>query len=147
MYDDIGGKIMFQAKLSLWIGITISLIVGSVIMSEDELVKLGVAVMIFGCILSYNHFALCYAMGRLVQNSDVIASPYRKNLKEQQKRSTQSDINNDDNVTGIGKCQICDKENVKLYSIQLRDGYGTRYRNLCADCVKQYDGVIVPPSK
>ena len=133
--------------MSLWIGIVCSLIVGAVVMSKgEELTGIGLSIMFLGCLLSYNQFISCYAMGQLVQNTDVIAESYRKSQKKLEKQEKQNVVTKEDNAVGVGTCQICGREQTKLYNVTLRDGYGTRYRNICSNCVNQYDCDITSSS-
>ncbi len=36
------------------------------------------------------------------------------------------------------KCEMCDKKTDSLWYCELKDEYGTRYRNICAECVCKY---------
>lgn len=41
--------------------------------------------------------------------------------------------------TFIGKCDICDREPVLLRKHEINDWMGTRYRNMCEDCITEYE--------
>ena len=38
----------------------------------------------------------------------------------------------------IKKCELCDKETRQLFYCEIKDEYGTRYRNVCSDCLVKY---------
>ena len=57
-------------------------------------------------------------------------------------------ITNDSNVQKTSpqftpKCEMCDKEDNNLIYAKIVDDYGTRYRNLCSDCVKTHHAEII----
>ena len=94
MFDNIGEKIQGLAKFICWAGIIISLISGIWMISnatnswhtDEELIVAGIAVIVFGSLLSWvSSFAL-YGFGRLVENSEhlpSIATELKKNNKLQ----------------------------------------------------------------
>ncbi len=41
--------------------------------------------------------------------------------------------------TFIGKCDICDRESVSLRKHEINDWMGTRYRNMCENCITKYE--------
>ena len=71
MFDDIGGKIQGLAKVICWIGIIICIIIGIVLISDDE-AGIGFAVIIVGSLLSWVSSFTLYGFGELVENSSVI---------------------------------------------------------------------------
>ena len=38
----------------------------------------------------------------------------------------------------VKKCELCDKETMRLSYCEIKDEYGTRYRNACAECLVKY---------
>ena len=61
-------------------------------------------------------------------------------------------ITNDSNAQGIvdsspKKCEMCDKEVQNLVYAKIVDNLGTRYRNLCADCVEKYHAKAIEKKK
>ena len=61
MFNNIGGKIKGLTKLICWICIAACVIIGLVVMlSEDEYIVLGLAIMVVGALLSWvGSFLLC----------------------------------------------------------------------------------------
>ena len=43
-----------------------------------------------------------------------------------------------DNATPIKKCELCDKQTDHLTYCEIKDDLGTRYRNICDECVLKY---------
>ena len=39
----------------------------------------------------------------------------------------------------LKKCEMCDKETTQLSYCEIKDEYGTRYRNVCAECRDKYE--------
>lgn len=39
----------------------------------------------------------------------------------------------------IKKCELCDIETRQLFYCEIKDEYGTRYRNVCLECLNKYD--------
>ena len=39
----------------------------------------------------------------------------------------------------LGKCELCDREKVRVTECRIVDDWGTRYRKICADCMKKYN--------
>ena len=45
----------------------------------------------------------------------------------------------DDRKTNKKKCEMCYKETDHLSYCEIRDEYGTRYRNICKECISKYE--------
>jgi hypothetical protein len=43
-----------------------------------------------------------------------------------------------DYITKKGKCELCDKEDADVVECMIEDNLGTRYREICPDCMKKY---------
>lgn len=43
-----------------------------------------------------------------------------------------------DNITPLQKCESCDKQTDHLSYCEIKDELGTRYRNICGECVLKY---------
>lgn len=73
MFDNIGGKIKTLAQVVTWIGIISSVISGIALMSIDEdMIFVGLMVMIFGSLMSWVSSFVLYGFGQLVENSDKL---------------------------------------------------------------------------
>ncbi len=42
-------------------------------------------------------------------------------------------------TTFVGTCEICDRESVLLRKHEINDWMGTRYRNMCENCISKYE--------
>lgn len=51
------------------------------------------------------------------------------------------------NETFVGMCEICDKESVLIRKYKISDWMGTRYRNMCEDCIQKYENTQEQPKK
>lgn len=79
MFDNIGGKIKTLAQVVTWIGIIASVISGIVLMSiAEEMIFVGLMVMIFGALMSWVSSFVLYGFGQLVENSDKLVKMSKK---------------------------------------------------------------------
>ncbi len=79
MFDNIGGKIKTLAEVVTWIGIIASVISGIAIMSiGEEMIFVGLMVMIFGALISWVSSFVLYGFGQLVENSDKLVKMSKK---------------------------------------------------------------------
>ena len=79
MFDNIGGKIKALAQVVTWIGIIASIISGIAIISiDDEMIFVGLMVMIFGALSSWASSFVLYGFGQLVENSDKLVKMAKK---------------------------------------------------------------------
>ena len=79
MFDNIGGKIKTLAQVITWIGILASIISGIAIMTiDDEMIFVGLMVMIFGALSSWVSSFVLYGFGQLVENSDKLVKMAKK---------------------------------------------------------------------
>ena len=73
MFDNIGGKIKGLAIIITAIGILGSVVGGIVMFTIDEdLIAIGLVVMIVGPLVSWISSFMLYGFGQLVQNSDIL---------------------------------------------------------------------------
>ncbi len=73
MYDNIGRKIKILAGVMTWIGILAALIGGvCIIVIDDDLVVVGLLVMVVGGIVSWISSFVLYGFGQLIENSDIL---------------------------------------------------------------------------
>lgn len=79
MFDNIGGKIKSLAQVVCWIGIIASVICGFILIGTDEdLILLGLLIMVIGSLISWvSSFAL-YGFGQLIENTDELCEWTRK---------------------------------------------------------------------
>lgn len=81
MFNNIGSKIKTLAQVVCWLGIVICVIVGIVLMAQDEeTVGIGLVVMIFGSLFSWIGSFMTYGFGQLVENSDILVSQNKNTI-------------------------------------------------------------------
>ena len=143
MFNNIGSKIKAVAQVITWIGIISSIIGGIVIMALQES-PIGVLVIIGGSFISWLSSLTLYGFGQLIENTDIIAE---RNKADNTSKSdakadeTQSSADIDEKSGKLGTCEFCDKKDVKVVYCKIVDSMGTRYRNLCADCMAKHNAV------
>lgn len=86
MYDNIGNKIKTLAKWMFIVEAIGAIITGiSLIATDDDLILLGLLIILCGPIVAWVSSWFVYGYGQLIQNSDIIADEYkRKNISNQQ---------------------------------------------------------------
>lgn len=74
MFDNVGSKIKGLASFFCWGGIIASIIGGIILIGLDEdLIFVGIAVIVIGSLLSWISSFVLYGFGELVANSAIIA--------------------------------------------------------------------------
>ncbi|MBQ2914119.1 MAG: zinc-ribbon domain-containing protein [Clostridia bacterium] len=81
MFDNIGGKIKGFASFLTWVGIIVSVIVGIIYISNDN-VGIGILIIAIGSLSSWLSSWLLYGFGELIENSSIIAenTSFNKNI-------------------------------------------------------------------
>lgn len=125
MFDNVGSKIKTVAKVVCWIGIIASVIVGFIMLVQDEDTALaGILTMIFGSLGSWVGSFITYGFGQLVENSDILVKqsnqvPSKSNLSSSVSGSTQQTGKHQWRCNGCGNmiseeiCPICNKEKIE----------------------------------
>ena len=73
MFDNIGGKIKSLAQVVFWIGIICSVISGFVMIGTNEdLIFLGLVIIIIGSLVSWVSSFTLYGFGQLIENTDQL---------------------------------------------------------------------------
>jgi len=147
MYDNIGRKIKGLAK-AIFIAQGISMaITGIVLMCiDDDLILYGVLTLILGPILAWISSWLFYGFGELIDKVSDIERSTRGETNE-----TASSLKVKDETVApvpkkivIKKCDFCEKENIQVAHCKIVDDLGTRYRDLCCDCIeKNKDNITI----
>lgn len=79
MFDNIGGKIKAVAKVVCWIGIIASIIIGFIMLVQDEDTAFaGILIMVLGSLGSWIGSFMTYGFGQLIENSDVLVQQGNK---------------------------------------------------------------------
>lgn len=71
-------------------------------------------------------------LGRLLRDSPAVN---RQEKSEEQEAGSPH--------TWLGSCDMCDRSDVRVRAVKIVDEMGTRYRNVCDQCVKKYHCTIV----
>lgn len=145
MFNNIGGKIKKVSEIATTVGMIASVVLGIIIMLPGDLMVLvGLLVMVLGCFFSWiGSFLLC-GYGQLIENSDKLVLLHMEESGssepdlEERERNYKS-IEADKISFNAGKCDICGKENVTIHACTIKDNLGTRYRNMCADCLEDHN--------
>ena len=75
MFNNIGGKIKILAQVVFWLGITVSFLVGIILISQDEnTVLIGFLVLVLGSLFSLIGSFMTYGFGQLIENSDILVA-------------------------------------------------------------------------
>ena len=81
MFTNIGKKIKVLAIVLTVIGILAYVIIGVIIIANsrhnDELVVIGIAIMIIGSLMSWLSSFILYGFGQLIDNSDILVQQAR----------------------------------------------------------------------
>lgn len=125
MFDNIGGKIKTVAKVMCWIGIIASVIIGFVMLVQDEDTAFaGILTMLFGSLGSWVGSFITYGFGQLVENSDILVqqgngrtsnAPKPSNIYPSQTTQSQHKwrCNGCGNMISEEICPVCNKEKIE----------------------------------
>ena len=85
MYDDIGGKIKGLAKATFIIGAIAAVIIGIMFMAlDDELIGIGLLIMILGPIVAWVSTWFLYGFGELIEKTcDIARNTYGGEIKSE----------------------------------------------------------------
>ena len=139
MYNNIGIKLKILAKLIFMLGSIGSLILCVVFFIESAFLT-GLVSMFAVIFTSLVISLFVYGFGELVDKVCEI---------ERNMRSTytngETEINDFNKVKSviIEKCDLCGREAVKGTDCKIVDDLGTRYREVCVDCIKQNKESII----
>lgn len=110
---------------------------------------LGFAFLIIGPLFSWFSSLLLYGFGELIETNYQIDRNIR-NINNNTSFSN-APINNFGDTavspasetkpshTWIGHCEMCKRQDVKLFNIKIVDDTGTTYRDVCEDCARKYN--------
>lgn len=122
MFDNIGSKIKTVAKVVCWIGIIASIIIGFVLMvQDDDTAFAGILTMILGSLGSWIGSFMTYGFGQLIENSDILVKQGQKEPISHNTYSTNSTPSNNHqwrcnkcgNMISEEICPICNKDKIE----------------------------------
>ena len=138
MYDNIGKKIKMLAKASFIVEAIAAIVVGLIIWIDTT--DWWYALIVFcGPIVAWVSSWLLYGFGELIDkvsdierntHGEIDEAPAPSNTEEKAVVFTTSD------EIVIKKCEFCGKENVNGAHCKIVDDLGTRFRDLCYDCIE-----------
>lgn len=145
MFNNIGSKIKTVAQVVTWIGVIASVIGGMIMMVSLES-PIGLLIMIGGPLLSWVSSLTLYGFGQLIENTDILVGKRRESNTHENIANVfekTEDSNNSTNLyTRVGTCELCDKKDVEVINCKIVDSMGTRYRNICADCMLEHKATL-----
>lgn len=93
MFSNIGGKIKTLAQVVTWVGIIASVITGLILVSEDDdLILIGLLVMVAGSLTFWISSFLLYGFGELIVKTTEIAENTRDKSATSQVVQTQTTV-------------------------------------------------------
>jgi hypothetical protein len=96
MWDDIGGKIKFLAKVIAWIGILSSIIVGIIFISEGIQLHYCIGIIVIGSLISWISSWFMFGFGELIEKATDIENNTRKGISINSLQNTIVNKNNTD---------------------------------------------------
>lgn len=165
MYNNIGIKLKSLAKAIFMLGSIGSFILCVVFFTENAIL-IGLVSMLVGIFTSLVISLFVYGFGELVDKVCKIernmCSTYAKSeteindfISEEKSKSSEDEssdsfFSNKEPKHGgkvksviIEKCDLCGREAVKGADCKIVDNLGTRYREVCVDCIKQNEESII----
>lgn len=108
MFDNIGSKIKTLAQVICWIGIIASIIIGFVLMVQDEdTVFIGILTMILGSLGSWTGSFITYGFGQLIENSDILVKQGNKIPEKQSNTSSNAFVHFVETPKHQWRCDGC----------------------------------------
>lgn len=98
-----------------------------------------------GIIASIVYTVISMAFIQLLDNVETL----RKKV-DSDSVATDSSLNQAENTVNDfypGNCELCGKKDVEVSYCKIVDSMGTRYRNLCADCMHKHHATPIPNKK
>lgn len=154
MFDKIGEKLKAVATVVCFIGIIGFIALGCILISQEQAV-IGVVIMVLGSVLSWVASLGMYGFGELIEKVVSIEEHVnnKKIILEKEEDESSTDVKTfvvkdiaqeakEETIkvkTHIGKCQMCDRDDVEVVKAIIKDSMGTRHREVCADCFKEYN--------
>ncbi len=147
MFKNIGKKIKGLASGICIAGISISVIVGIIIMSfseyDDGMLLLGIIIMALGSLISWISSFCLYGYGELIDKTSEIARKLYHETGATAPIIKKISLCSTDAT--IGKCEKCNKTDTEIYNIKIVDDMGTQYKNICSDCITTYGYTVHKP--
>jgi hypothetical protein len=165
LYENIGGKIKNWAKWIFVIEAIAAAIVGLVMMlgdiGDDAIIWWGLLVLAGGPCVALVSTWLLYAFGELVEDVHAMRNKEGTTAEEAAKREAEAKRQAEEKakrqaeenakreaeemarreaektVPNGKKCELCGEYFEHLTLCKIKDDFGTRYRNICDECVRK----------
>ena len=121
MFDNVGSKIKALASFFCWGGIIASVIGGIIVITLEDLVWAGLAVIIIGSLLSWVSSFVLYGFGELVVNSAIIAGKEGKIVVGGQSGNTVAPQNKSEKITALNNLKARGLISEEEYSRKLAE--------------------------
>lgn len=122
MFDNVGSKIKGLASFFCWGGIIASIIGGIILIGLDEdLIFVGIAVIVIGSLLSWISSFVLYGFGELVVNSAIIAGKEGKIVVGGQSGNTVAPQNKSEKITALNNLKARGLISEEEYSRKLAE--------------------------
>ena len=167
LYENIGSKIKNWAKWIFVIEAIGAVITGLVLLFTDEgLILYGLLTLVCGPIVAWVGSWILYAFGQLVEDVHAMRDKEgtteevkakreteeraKREAEEKAKREAEerakreAEEKNKEQEAKIEQpsgeqCQLCGKNFEHLTYCMIKDAMGTRYRNICDDCIQKHN--------
>ena len=162
LYENIGSKIKNWAKWIFVIEAIGAVITGLVFLFTDEdLILYGLLTLVCGPIVAWVGSWILYAFGQLVEDVHAMRDKEgtteevkakreteeraKREAEENAKREAEEKAKREAEEKGIEpepigeKCQLCDGYFDHLTNCEIKDDFGTRFRNICDDCIVKHN--------
>ena len=108
MFDNIGCKIKALAQVICWIGIIASVIIGFVLIVQDEdTAFIGILTMILGSLGSWIGSIMTYGFGQLIENSDILVKQGNKIPEKPSNTDSNAFVNSVETPKHRWRCDGC----------------------------------------
>ena len=138
LYENIGSKIKNWAKWIFVIEAIGAVITGLVLpFADEDLILYGLLTLVCGPITAWVGSLILYAFGQLVE--DVHAMRDKEGTTEEVKAKREAEEKAKREQSSGEQCQLCGKNFEHLTYCMIKDAMGTRYRNVCDDCIQKHN--------
>lgn len=138
LYENIGSKIKNWAKCIFVIEAIGAVITGLVLpFADEDLILYGLLTLVCGPIIAWVGSLILYAFGQLVE--DVHAMRDKEGTTEEVKAKREAEEKAKREQSSGEQCQLCGKNFEHLTYCMIKDAMGTRYRNVCDDCIQKHN--------
>lgn len=147
MFKNIGQTLKTASSMIMCLGIVFSVVIGGAILAAGEAPGIGLIILVGGTLISVLSSLVCYGLGQLIQNTDILVKNTDRTSDQQGAQYTQYAVQKPDgvqklmnvptNLIKVGTCELCGKADVEILNCKITDKMGTQYRDLCTACMME----------